>query len=82
MQSKRIPLARVQRAVVLQLLRDDHPRAWTRAELEQVLGVAVKRPLAKLLAEGVVSADDTGDGEELRASWCTRHLDALGLIAV
>ncbi|HEY2283608.1 MAG TPA: hypothetical protein VGH60_08685 [Solirubrobacteraceae bacterium] len=71
-----------QRAIVLQLLRDDHLRAWTRAELEQALGLPVKGPLAKLAAENVISLDDFGEGEEIRASWCVRHLDTLGLIAV
>ena len=32
MQGQRIDLA--QRAIVLQLLRDDHPVLWTRADLE------------------------------------------------
>ncbi len=68
-----------QRAIVLQILRDDHPARWTRAELERALrpGV-VGDALAKLEAEEVAVVD----GEQVRASRCARHLDALGLIVV
>ena len=78
MQSQRSQLARVQRAVVLQVLREDHPQWWTRAELERDLEpMALTGALAKLAADDVIQVDD----ERVRASRCARHLDALGLIA-
>lgn len=78
MQSQRSVLVRVQRAVVLQVLRDDHPQWWTRAELERDLGpMALTGAVAKLAADDVIQVD----GERVRASRCVRHLDALGLIA-
>jgi hypothetical protein len=78
MQSQRSALARVQRAVVLQVLRDDHPQWWTRTELERDLGpTALTGAMAKLAADDVIQVD----GERVRASRCVRHLDALGLIA-
>jgi len=79
MQSQRSVLARVQRAVVLQVLRDDHPAWWTRGELERDLG-----PMAPTVAVARLAADDViqTDGECVRASRSVRHLDALGLIAV
>jgi hypothetical protein len=78
MQSQRSVLARVQRAVVLQVLREDHAQWWTRAELERDLGsMALTGAVAKLVADDVIQVD----GERVRASRCVRHLDALGLIA-
>jgi hypothetical protein len=78
MQSQRSVLARVQRVVVLRVLRDDHPQWWTRAELERDLGpTALTGAVAKLAADDVVQVD----GERVRASRSARHLDALDLIA-
>lgn len=79
MQAKRIPLARVQRVVVLQLLQDD-PEAWlTVAGLYEALGLpSVADAVAGLAADGVIEAE----GARVRASQCVRCLDALGLIAV
>jgi hypothetical protein len=70
MQIDRIPLARAQRAVVLQVLTTDRPVA--RDALESVAA------LERLQAEGVLVIE----GERVRASRSARHLDALGLIAV
>jgi hypothetical protein len=68
--------------VVLQVLRQDHPEPWTRAEIESVLhdvdpeaiGVALER----LQEQGVVHKE----GEQLAASPCARHLDALGFVCI
>lgn len=77
MQAKVSVLA--QRAVVLQVLRDDHPERWTGVELERSIEPeAVRAALALLTVEGVVVVD----GEMVTASPCARHLDALGLIGV
>jgi hypothetical protein len=72
-----------QRAIMLQLLRDDHDPLWTRSELRahvpdfdsSVFDVALER----LDDDTCVVLDDEG---AVRASTCARHLDALGLISV
>jgi hypothetical protein len=73
---------RAKRAIVLQMLRNDHPERWTRAELERELPdvppEAVEVAIEDLKAEGVLSFD----GEQVWASLCARTLDALELIAI
>jgi hypothetical protein len=78
MQSQRSVLARVQRAVVLQLLRDDHPGWWAWTDLRRDLGARLDSALLKLAADDVIQTK----GERVRTSRCVLHLDALGLIAV
>jgi hypothetical protein len=72
---------RLQRAIVLQLLCDDHPAGWSLQELaaelvvdEQVLQDAV----ARLHADGVVCAS----AAEVQASRAARRLDELELVAI
>jgi hypothetical protein len=71
-----------QRAIVMQLLRDDRPERWSRAELEREVSnikpLDISDALAQLNAEGVVVLK----GEQLQASGCARYLDALELICV
>jgi hypothetical protein len=71
----------LERAIVLQLLRDDHPRPWSPAELcgevradPGAFELAVKR----LGADGVLCRA----GEEVSAARAARRLDELGLIAL
>jgi hypothetical protein len=72
----------VERAVVLQVLRDDHPERWTLEELTQeiedmpaeIVGEAVRR----LAGVGVVVL---GEGE-CKASLAARRIDELGLISI
>ena len=72
----------VERAIVLQVLRDDHPERWTRAELEaEVFDFAplvVNEALVRLEAEGVVILN----GEKVEASRCARRTDALELVSI
>ncbi len=72
-----------QRAIILQVLRDDHPERWTRAELERQLSdflpEEVEAGVEDLAAEGVLAVDDD---ETVRASLCARTLDALGLVSI
>jgi hypothetical protein len=72
----------IERALVLQVLRDDHPERWTRAELEAEVfdfdPLTVNEALTRLAAVGVVILD----GERVRASACARRIDALELIAI
>jgi len=71
-----------ERAIFLQLLRDDHPRRWSRAELEcefsSIAPLDISDALARLDAEGVVVVE----GERVQASGCARYLDALDVICV
>ena len=72
---------RLERAVVLQLLRDDHSQDWSRAELASELGTeapAIEAVLSRLHAEGVVRLND----DRISASPATRRLDDLELIAI
>ncbi|MGH2853556.1 MAG: hypothetical protein ACRDLF_05115 [Solirubrobacteraceae bacterium] len=68
--------------VVLQVLREDHEPRWSRRELErelhdvdpEAIGVALER----LREQGVVHMES----EQVWASPCARHLDALGFIGI
>lgn len=72
----------VERAVVLQLLRDDHERRWPRAELERRLKDierdVLEGALSRLAATGIVGTEDG----VVWASDAVRRLDELGLIGV
>ena len=71
-----------ERAIVLQILRDDHPQPWPRAELEREVSdiepLLIGDAFAQLHAEGVVVVE----GEQVQASRCARCLDTLGLISI
>jgi hypothetical protein len=73
----------IKRAIVLQVLRDDHPEQWTRAELERQLSdlprEGIEAAIEDLAAEGVVTVSDD---EAIQASLCARTLDALGLVSI
>jgi hypothetical protein len=72
---------RLERAIVLQLLRDDHEERWERAELELELGVrpsVLRDAIEALAGDGVLFTRE----EALWASRATRRLDELGLIGV
>ena len=60
------PVDQAERAIVLQVLRDDHPERWTRVELEEEIedrtAQVIADTLARLEAEGVVILD----GEHVR----------------
>jgi DNA-binding HxlR family transcriptional regulator len=73
---------RVERAVVLQLLRDDHERRWPTAELEDKLADieqdVLSSALSRLVTTGVVSTENGA----VWASDAARRLDELELIGV
>ncbi len=84
-QTKQIPGdhdCRVERAIVLQTLREDHDRHWSRDELTAELHHAdprtIDEALTRLKDEGVIELA----GEIARASPATLCLDELGMIAV
>lgn len=72
----------IERAIVLQLLRDDHDERWSGAELEaevnDVEPSVLSSAIAHLERQGVVVAH----GEHVVASPCARRLDELGLVGV
>jgi hypothetical protein len=71
-----------ERAIVLQVLRDDRDERWARAELEgeiyDIEPLAISEALERLREEGVVHLS----GETVWASRCARHLDALGMVSI
>lgn len=71
-----------ERAIVLQVLRDDRDERWARAELEgeiyDIEPLAISEALERLREEGVVHLS----GEMVWASRCARHLDALGMVSI
>jgi len=72
---------RLERAIVLQLLRDDHPKNWSRAELASEMDVemaAVETALSRLHAEGVLRLEN----DEVSASPAMWRLDELELISI
>jgi hypothetical protein len=72
---------RIERSIVLQLLRDDHDERWSRAELEKEVNAepaVLSGALARLERHGVVVALD----DCVLASRCARHIDALELIGI
>jgi hypothetical protein len=74
---------RIERAIVLQLLRDDHDESWSRAELASTLNVpaeALDAALRGLIEHGVAQAETGND--DVQASACVRRLDALAVIGV
>jgi len=71
-----------QRAIVFQLLRDDHRERWSLKQLQHTLSDVepdtISDAIVRLEAGGVVNCLD----EFVGAARCARYLDALGLIAV
>jgi hypothetical protein len=76
----------LERAIVLQLLRDDHERKWPRTQLaieleadgEEIDRGAIDEAVRRLEREGVVGCAE----QELWASDAARRLDELDLIGV
>lgn len=72
---------RLDRAIVLDLLEEDHDERWQRDELAAAVRVersVLDCALARLQAAGVAVCD----GDEVRASSCARFIDALELISI
>lgn len=71
-----------QRAIVNQVLRDDHHERWSLKQLERALGniepEAISDAVVRLDANGVVYSLD----EFVGASRCARYLDLLNLISI
>ena len=74
---------RVERAIVLQLLRDDHDERWSRtelqAELDGIAPSALAEALERLERHGVAL---TPSADAIVASPCARRLDDLELIGL
>ena len=73
---------RVERAIILQLLRDDHAPQWARTELAREISdfqpVQLDAALARLEREAVVHRE----GDMVRASRAVHRLDELELISI
>jgi hypothetical protein len=71
-----------ERAIVLQVLRDDHEVRWTlgelQAEVDDLNPHALRHALDRVLEEGVVVTC----GADVLASRCALHLDALGMVSI
>jgi DNA-binding HxlR family transcriptional regulator len=71
-----------QRAVVLQVLRDDRDERWARAELEREIydiePLVISYAVERLRQEGVVHTT----GELVWASSCAWHLNELGMVSI
>ncbi len=71
-----------QRAIIHQLLRDDHTERWTAKQLQRALSdiipETIKEALAELEEAGVAWRLDDYVG----ASRCARHLFSLDLIGI
>jgi hypothetical protein len=74
---------KVERAIVLQLLRDDHDERWSRTELQAALDNIEPSTLAEALERlerhGVAL---TPSADAIAASPCARRLDDLELIGL
>jgi hypothetical protein len=72
-----------ERAIVLEVLRSDHARRWTRAQLEDALSdvqpEVVESAFEDLASEGVI---ELVARDQARASRCTRRLNALKMISI
>jgi hypothetical protein len=72
----------IERAIVLQVLRDDHAASWDRAELVRELRDvdprAIGDALARLKARGVIHLE----GQQVMASLCTRYLSTLEMLSI
>jgi len=72
----------VERAIVLQVLRDDRDEHWSRTALAREISdfepALIELALARLRQEGILSSA----GSRVCASPATRRLDELELIAV
>ncbi|MGH2855264.1 MAG: hypothetical protein ACRDLF_13850 [Solirubrobacteraceae bacterium] len=79
-QSRGVPM--VERAIVLQILRDDHEERWPHAELAREVSdfepAVLDRALGRLERDGVLHRE----GGSVRAARAARRLDELELIGV
>jgi hypothetical protein len=72
---------RLERAIVLLLLTDEHQQAWSRGRLSAELQAdppTLERALARLTQAGVVDLEDA----DAHASRAARRIDELGLIGI
>jgi hypothetical protein len=72
-----------QRAIVHQVIRDDHPERWTREELERELFDIDPHVVGEAIAW--LKCEDVLEGAKLTIVWASRslrYLDALELISI
>jgi hypothetical protein len=71
-----------QRAIVTQLLRDDHDRSWTVAELRREVTGFTRYRFTQALDFLEGNQVITRDAHGVSASLCARALDELGLVGI
>jgi hypothetical protein len=71
-----------ERAIVMQVLRDDHEERWARVELARVIygfeSAILDEAFARLRRDGVLLVEN----DYVRASRAARRLDELGLVGL
>jgi hypothetical protein len=80
-ESRAVNGPRLERAIVLQLLRDDRERGWSSPELGIEMDAeapTLEEALRRLEGEGVLCLAQ----DAVQASRATRRLDELGLLSV
>ncbi len=73
--------AKLERAIVLQLLRDDREQEWSSQQLAAEMDMQapmLERALSSLEREGVLSLEQ----DAVRATRATCRLDELGLLSI
>ncbi len=72
----------VERAIVLQVLREDHRARWSDKQIERAIpdfkSEAIRKAIVRLEAGSVIYCLD----EFIGASRCTQYLDSLELIGI
>ncbi len=72
----------LERAIVLQLLRDDHRERWSDKQIQRAIPdfkpEAIRKAIVRLEAGGVICCLD----EFIGASRCAQYLDSLELISI
>jgi hypothetical protein len=72
----------LERAIVLQVLRDDHRERWSDKQIERAIPdfkpEAIQKAIVRLEAGGVICCLD----EFIGASRCAQYLDSLELIGI
>ncbi len=71
-----------QRAIIIKLLDEEHPRPWTLPELQQASTDIEPHIIAEALALLAAANVALQEGEAIRASQCALRLDALGMVSI
>lgn len=73
---------RIERAIILQLLRDDHDERWSRAELEVEFGDVAPEALSSAIEHLERQGTVVMQRGHVLASPSVRRIDELGLVGI